>query len=131
MLDITSSKVAIPSALFLILSPGVFLQLPDKIPECDKNAFMSGKTSKSSVVVHAVVFALLYHLIANKMGLVLVPNDIIIPTILFMLLSPGMILSLPSKNISSGQTNLTSAFIHTLVFAFVFAFLRKSFPQYY
>jgi hypothetical protein len=125
MLDITSSKVAIPSVLFLALSPGVLLQIPSK------NGFMSGKTSKQSVVVHAIAFAILYSLVARQMGLVLVPNDIIVPTILFMLLSPGMIFSLPSKEISSGQTNLTSAVIHALVFAIVFAFLRKSFPQYY
>lgn len=126
-----TSKVSVPSALFALLSPGVLLQLPDKIPLKNKNAFMTGQTSVISVLVHAGVFALVYRLIAKQLGLVLVPNDIIIPTVLFVLLSPGMILTLPSSKIASRQTNLTSVLIHTIVFAIVFAFLRKTFPKYY
>ena len=130
-MDITSAKVITPALLFAVLSPGVLLQIPDKIPFLNKDAFMTGKTSKCSVLVHAAVFALVYRLIAKQLGLVLVPNDIIIPSILFILLSPGVLLSLPSTKLMSGQTNLTSVAIHTLVFAVVFAFLRKSFPKYY
>lgn len=126
MLDITSPKIALPSALFLILSPGMFLQIPDKIPGRDTNAIMTGKTSKKSVVVHAIVFALAYYFIAKQMGIVLVPNDIIVPTILFLLLNPGMFFSL-----YAGQSYISSVLMHTLIFAVVFAFLRKTFPKYY
>ena len=131
MLDITSSKVSVPTVLFALLSPGVLLQIPDKIPFRNMNAFMTGKTSRNAVLVHAGVFAILYRLIAKQMGLVLMPADLIVPTILFVLLSPGILLSLPSNKISSGQTNLTAVLIHALVFAVVFAFLRKTFPKYY
>lgn len=131
MLDITTQKVSVPTALFALLSPGVLLQIPDKIPFRNMNAFMTGKTSRNAILVHAGVFALVYRLIAKQLGLVLMPADLIVPTILFILLSPGLVLSLPSRNISSGQTNLTSVMIHTLVFAVVFALLRKTFPKYY
>ena len=125
MLDITSPKVVTPALLFAILSPGVLLQLPDT------KARMTGKMSHNSVYVHAVVFALLYKILAKYRGLIIRPADLIVPTVLFVLLSPGMILSLPSNKISSGQTSLTSVIIHTLVFMIVYAFLRKTFPQYY
>ena len=131
MLDITSSKVLIPSILFTILSPGMLLQLPDKLPGRNANAIMSRQMSKTSVVFHAAVFAVVYKLVARQMGLPLVNNDIIIPTILFILLSPGLLLSLPSTKVASGVTSVTSVLIHAVVFAVVFAFLRKQFPKYY
>jgi len=124
MSGVTSSKVAIPAALFAALSPGVLLQLP-------KLTLMSGQTSRQSVFIHAAVFALVYKLIAKAMGIVLAPNDIIIPVALFIILSPGMLLQLPKATFMSGKTDMMSVLIHTVVFALVFAFLRKTFPQYY
>jgi len=124
MSGVTSSKVAIPAALFAALSPGMLLQLP-------KLTLMSGQTSRQSVFIHAAVFALVYKLIAKAMGLVLAPNDIIIPVALFIILSPGMLLQLPKSTFMSGKTDIMSVLIHTIVFALVFAFLRKTFPQYY
>ena len=131
MLDLTSSKVLVPSVLFAILSPGMVLQLPDKIPGRNAGAFMSRQMSKNSVVVHALVFALVYKLITKQLGIPIVKNDLIIPTILFIILSPGLLLSLPSRKLSSGQTSPTSVLIHAFIFAVVFAFLRKQFPKYY
>jgi len=124
MSGVTSSKVAIPAALFAALSPGMLLQLP-------KLTLMSGQTSRQSVFIHAAVFALVYKLIAKAMGIVLAPNDIIIPVALFIILSPGMLLQLPKATFMSGKTDMMSVLIHTVVFALVFAFLRKTFPQYY
>jgi len=124
MSGVTSSKVAIPAALFAALSPGMLLQLP-------KLTLMSGQTSRQSVFIHAAVFALVYKLIAKAMGIVLAPNDIIIPVALFIILSPGMLLQLPKATFMSGKTDIMSVLIHTIVFALVFAFLRKTFPQYY
>jgi hypothetical protein len=45
-----------------------------------------------------------------------------------------MLLTLPpgSKGVfMSGQTSQASALVHTLVFAIVFALLRKQFPKFY
>jgi len=57
-----------------------------------------------------------------------------VTTVLFLALSPGMLLTLPpgSKGVfMSGQTSPASALVHTVVFALVFALLRKQFPKYY
>lgn len=125
MLNVTSRKVVIPAVLFTLLSPGVLLQLPDTFK------LGTSLTSGQSVFVHAIVLAIGYRLIAAQQGMVLQPADLIVPAILFVLLSPGMLLSLPSTKLLSGKTNLTAVAIHTLVFVLIFAFLRKQFPQYY
>lgn len=52
--------------------------------------------------------------------------NIIIPALLFILLSPGVLLSLPP-----GQPLLVQVLTHALVFAGVYYGLRVTFPQYY
>jgi hypothetical protein len=80
------------------------------------------------------VFFLVYSLIAKAMGLVLTRNDLIVTTALFLALSPGLLLTLPPGSggvLRSGQTSLNAALVHTIVFAVVFALLRRQFPQFY
>ncbi len=125
MLNITSQKVILPTILFTLLSPGVILQLPDT------TKLLTQQTSRSSTLFHAVVFAILYRFIASYRGIVLQPADLLVPTVLFVLLSPGILLSLPKKGLFLGSTSSTSVIIHALVFMLIFAFLRKQFPQYY
>ena len=52
--------------------------------------------------------------------------NIWIPMLLFVLLSPGVLLSLPP---GAGRT--TQVLTHALVFGLVYWGLRKTFPQYY
>ena len=52
--------------------------------------------------------------------------NVFIPVLLFVLLSPGVLLSLPP-----GAAHLTQVLVHALVFGVVYWFLRKKFPQYY
>lgn len=132
-MDITNNKVCTPAALFLLLSPGFVLQLPDVVPKSLKDLFTM-KTSRNAVLFHALVFMVVYRLLAKAMNIVLQPADLIVPTILFVLLSPGIVLTLPPGTggiVSSGQTSLEAILSHTLVFAVVFALLRKTFPQFY
>jgi hypothetical protein len=127
--DITSQKVTIPAALFLALSPGILLRT-----DGTSISFRDGFTGRTAVLFHALVFFLVFSLIAKAMGLVLTKTDLIVTTTLFMVLSPGMLLTLPpgSKGVLvSGQTSVASALTHTVVFALVFALLRKQFPQFY
>jgi len=58
--DITSQKVAIPAALFLALSPGVLLTTNGS-----KVTFMNRKTNQTAIFFHALVFFLVYSLIAK------------------------------------------------------------------
>lgn len=134
MFNLASPKVIMPSALFALLSPGLLLQLPDKVPFRNANAFMSGKTSRMSVLFHALVFLIVYKMIANFRGIVLKPADLMVPTILFVILSPGVLLSIPPGPggvMMSGETGITQIIVHAIVFAIVFAFLRSTFPKVY
>lgn len=127
--DITSQKVSIPAALFLVLSPGILIRT-----DGTSIKFRNGLTGRTAVMFHALVFFLVYSLIAKAMGLVLTRTDLVVTTVLFLALSPGMLLTLPpgSKGVfMSGQTSPASALTHTVVFALVFALLRKQFPKYY
>jgi hypothetical protein len=127
--DITSQKVAVPAALFLALSPGVFVTTAGKNVK-----FMNGKTNQMAIFFHALVFFLVYSLIARAMGLVLTKTDLLVTTSLFLALSPGLLLTLPPGSggvFRSGQTSLPAALTHAIVFAIVFALLRRQFPQFY
>lgn len=127
--DITSQKVAVPAALFLALSPGVLLTTNGK-----KLAFRNGKTNQMAIFFHALVFFLVYSLIARAMGIVLTKTDLIVTTVLFLALSPGLLLTLPPGSggvLKSGQTSISAAVTHAVVFAVIFALLRKQFPQFY
>jgi hypothetical protein len=127
MIDVTGPKVLIPSALFLALSPGLLLQLPG-------TKIQSGLTSKTSVLFHMLVFLVVYSIIARLLKIVLMPTDLIVTALLFVVLSPGMLLTLPPSSngiFMSGQTGVAPVLVHTLVFALVFALLRKQFPSVY
>ena len=127
--DITSQKVAIPAALFLAHSPGVHLATAGKNVK-----FVNGKTNQMAIFFHALVFFLVYSLIARAMGLVLTKTDLLVTTALFLALSPGLLLTLPPGSggvFRSGQTSLPAALTHAIVYAVIFAVLRRQFPQFY
>lgn len=127
--DITSQKVAIPAALFLALSPGVLVTTAGKNVK-----FANGKTNQMAIFFHALVFFLVYSLVAKAMGLVLTKTDLIVTTALFLALSPGLLLTLPPGSggvLRSGQTSIPAALTHAIVFAVIFALLRRQFPQFY
>ena len=127
--NLTSQKVAIPAALFLSLSPGMLLTTAGKNVK-----FANRKTSQPAVFFHALVFFLVYSLIAKAMGLVLTKTDLLVTTALFIALSPGLLLTLPPGSagvLRSGQTSISSVLVHTIVYALIFALLRRQFPQFY
>ena len=60
--------------------------------------------------------------------------NILIPVLLFIVLSPGLLLTLPplSKGLwCSFQTSFAAILVHALVFGGVYWGLRKTFPAYY
>ena len=124
--DITSQKVAIPAALFLALSPGMILKT-------NGSSLSIGKvgTDQMSIFFHALVFFLVYSLIARAMGIALTKTDLLVTTTLFIALSPGLLLTIPPFEFMSGKTSQEAILMHTVVFALVFALLRKQFPQFY
>ena len=63
------------------------------------------------------------------------PANFIIPVLLFIALSPGMLLTLPAgpngKIWRSGQTTTQSVLLHGLIFGLVYCFLLQKFPEVY
>jgi hypothetical protein len=123
---VTSPKVAVPAALFLALSPGMVLKADGR-----KFSFNKVGTDRVTIFFHALVFFLVYSLVAKAMGIVLTRNDLLVTTTLFIALSPGLLLTIPPGKFMSGKTSRPAILTHTIVFAVVFALLRKQFPQFY
>jgi hypothetical protein len=97
-------------------------------------SFEKNNTSTQFVLFHALVFFLVFSLLAKYLKIVLTKTDLIVTTLLFVALSPGLLLTIPPGKgglYRSGETNFSSQLTHTLVFALVFAILRKQFPQFY
>ena len=123
MFDITGPKVLVPAILFAVLSPRFILALP------------GGAGLLIQAVFHALVLSLLYWAIAKfVLKISLTKADLLVPAVLFVLLTPGLVLTIPPSNgglFVSGQTSPLAVGAHTLVFAMLFAFLRGMYPQYY
>jgi hypothetical protein len=123
--DVTSPKVLTPAILFGILSSGMVFFIK-------KNG---GNTFGSVLLVNALVFALLYFLITKYiLKRSLTRADIVVPLVLYIALTPGVLLTIPpgAKGLfMSGETSGAAVAVHTLVFALVFSLLRGAFPQYY
>lgn len=123
MFDVTGPKVLLPAVLFAVLSPGMLLALP------------SGAGLLVQAVFHALVLSLVYWAIAKfVLKISLTTADLFVPAMLFVLLTPGLLLTIPPKNgglLLSGQSSAMAVGAHTLVFALLFAFLRGQYPQYY
>jgi hypothetical protein len=63
------------------------------------------------------------------------PANILVPALLFVLLSPGLFLTIPAgksgKVFRSGETSLESILVHALVFVVLYYVIRKLFPDFY
>ena len=123
MIDITGPKVLVPTILFALLSPGLLLSLPP------------GSGLLIQTLFHALVLALLSWLIIKFVfKFTMTPADLIVPALLFILLTPGVILTLPpgsSGVFFSGQTGIVAVMVHAIVFSILFASLRGLFPRFY
>ena len=113
-------KIIIPTILFQVLSPGVFTPM---------------KTSVHNVILNALIFVSAYWVIASRiLGLTLTKADLIVPAVLFILLTPGLLLTIPPGSegvFISGQTSIVAVVTHAVIFALIFAFLRRQFPKVY
>lgn len=56
----------------------------------------------------------------------MIDANVLVPVILFVLLSPGVLLSLPP-----GQSRIVQVVTHAVVFGAVYTGLRTVFPQFY
>ena len=105
-------SLILPTLLFVLLSPGLLVQLPGSFGP-------TMRTSSQSVIVHSLVFMALYWAITKAMGIAVTKADLIVPTLLFLMISPH------------STTDFNTIAMRAVVFAVIFALLRKLFPQYY
>lgn len=124
-IDITSPKVLTPALLFAILNSGLVMFMQKN----GQNVF------GGALLINAVIFALLYYVIMKfLLKRSLTRADILVPLVLYIVLTPGVLLTIPPGSrglLMSGQTSTPAVAVHTLVFAVVFSLLRKQFPGYY
>jgi hypothetical protein len=55
------------------------------------------------------------------------PANVIVPVLLFIVLSPGLFLTLPSKK----ATTIAVVLTHAVLFGLIYALLLSVFPEYY
>ena len=55
------------------------------------------------------------------------PANIVVPVLLFILLSPGLIVKLPSEN----SNKVESTLVHASIFLVIYVLLRIVFSKYY
>ena len=123
---LTSQKVAIPATLFLALSPGMLLKTNGS-----NISFKNVSTDRMSFIFLCCVCFFVDSVSDISMVLVLTCQYLLFSSTLFLALSPGMLLTIPPGEVMSGKTSRPAILTHAVVFAVVFALLRKQFPQFY
>jgi hypothetical protein len=106
MIDVTSPKVLAPAALFAALQLA-----PSRL----------GLLPRALLVALALFIVYKYALKRT-----FTRADLAVPAVLFVLLTPGLLVTLPP-----GGTVMEATAVHTIVFAIVFAIMRSVFAQYY
>ena len=123
MIDITGPKVLVPSMLFALLSPGLLLGLPPS----------SGLLTQT--LFHALVLAILsWAIIKFVFKFTLTPADLVVPALLFIVLTPGVLLTIPPGTegvLLSGQTGIVQVIVHAVIFSILYSSLRGIFPRFY
>jgi len=116
--------------LFLTLSPGLIVTLYPG----NKGFFFSSQTNYYSIIIHT--FLLAFIIVSNQKSTKGTLNDRtkiedkdIIPItaiLLFVILTPGLILTLPHNDgplFLSGNTNRIAIIVHTIIFIIMFIIL--------
>jgi len=117
MIDITGPKVLVPTVLFALFN---LLDFP---------------SGPGALALRALLLSLIYWVIAKFLIKVpLTTADVIVPPMLFILLTPGILLTIPPSSgglFMSHQTTKAAVAVHTLVYSVVFATMRTMFSKYY
>ena len=124
-IDLRSPKVFTPAILFAVLSSGM-------VPLLNKNQSHFGTGLLFNALMFTVIYYFIIKFLTNIKGMT--PADIIVPLVLFVTLSPGVLLTIPPGTgglFMSGQTSGSAVAVHSVVYAIVYAILRSKFAKYY
>ena len=122
LMSLTKNKDVMKMVLlFVLLSPGLLVQLPSS----NTNQFEVGvnnmKTSHCSVMMHALVLLLV--LMYNGVP----QHKVMLAVLLFVLLCPGFVLELPSQDdhrLFTNRTSYESIAVHAVVFFVLYGALK-------
>jgi hypothetical protein len=135
-------KIFVYGLLFLILSPGFIFNLyPDT-----KGIFLSNETTYLGIFLHGFLLAIILSIFEEKKyldpkeniqtQLTLIETRELIPIItliLFILLTPGLIITIPSENngiFFSKETSPIAVIIHSIIFLFSFGIIVNILDKY-
>lgn len=123
MIDITGPKVLTPTVLFALLSPELILALPP------------GSGLLEQVLFHALILSIMsWFIIKFIFKFTVTVADIIVPAIVFIIATPGVLLSIPpvrGEFFMTGETGTTQIMVHTMIFAIMYAGIRGAFPSFF
>ncbi|XP_013595548.1 uncharacterized protein LOC106376968 [Brassica napus] len=125
--------VFVAVALFVLLTPGVLIQIPGKNRVVEFGTF---QTSGLSVIVHTLIYftlvcilllAIQIHICYFYTTTMTDWAPVIVGVILFVILSPGLLFSLPGNNravdFGNLKTNGKAIAVHTLIFFAIYSIL--------
>lgn len=124
-IDLRSPKVFTPAILFAVLNSGI-------LPILSRSVTKFGTALLFNALIFTVIYYITITLFTNIKGMT--PADIIVPLVLFMILTPGVLLTIPPGSgglFMSGQTSGSAVVVHSVVYAIVYAILRSKFAKYY
>eukprot|EP00243_Klebsormidium_subtile_P003767 TRINITY_DN17367_c0_g1_i1.p1 TRINITY_DN17367_c0_g1~~TRINITY_DN17367_c0_g1_i1.p1 ORF type:complete len:179 (-),score=52.72 TRINITY_DN17367_c0_g1_i1:560-1096(-) len=139
LLQRAATYLIVPTILFILLSPGLLLEIPARHHFI---GLTTHHTSWQAILVHAVVFLILNYLIflaflsadrrpgdenrpafhdLSESTMIKALKYSIIPTIVFIILSPGLLLTIPGAHnrwieFTSFHTSVAAVFVHAAVF---------------
>ncbi|CAL9014846.1 unnamed protein product [Prunus brigantina] len=122
--------VFVAVVLFILLTPGLLIQMPGKSRFVEFGNF---QTSGISILVHSIIYFALICIFLLAIGVHMYEiimadwGPILIGVVLFILLQPGLLFSLPgnSRQVEFGsmKTNGKAIAVHTLIFFALYAIL--------
>ncbi|XP_010112378.2 uncharacterized protein LOC21394068 isoform X3 [Morus notabilis] len=125
--------VFVAVVLFILLTPGLLIQIPGKSRMIEYGNF---QTSGVSILVHSVLYFALICIFLLAIGVHILScfsttmadwGPVLIGVVLFVLLQPGLLFQLPGHSrpmeFGSMKTNGKSIAVHTLIFFTLYAIL--------
>ncbi|KAK4603263.1 hypothetical protein RGQ29_011987 [Quercus rubra] len=122
--------VFVAVVLFILLTPGLLIQIPGKSRFIEFGNF---HTSGASILVHSIIYFALMCIFLLAIGIHMYIEKmadwapVLIGVVLFVLLQPGLLFQLPGHNrqleFGSMKTNGKAIAIHTLIFFAIYAIL--------
>ncbi|XP_066360861.1 uncharacterized protein [Miscanthus floridulus] len=111
--------VVIGLVLFVLLSPGLLVQLPGRHHFVE---FGNLQTSAVSILVHSIIYFALITLFVIVIGVRRMSDwgPVVIGLVLFVLLSPGLLVQLPGRHhfveFGNLQTSAVSILVHSIIY---------------